>query len=57
MFGSAYTSPKKAHHNLIVEHVTAIIKENYKQDVSKKDANDLICSQPIRNVPWSRIYY
>ena len=53
MFGSAYTSPKKAHHNLIVEHVTAIIKENYKQDVSKKDANDLICSQPIRNVPWS----
>ena len=34
-----------------------MIKENYKQDVQKKDANDLICSKPIRNVPWSTLYY
>ena len=57
MFQSTYASPKKASHHLIVEHVTSMIKENYKQDVSKKDANDLVCSQPIGKFPWSTIYH
>ena len=34
-----------------------MLKENYKQEVVKKDVSDLLCSKAIGGIPWSTLYY